>query len=495
MTTNFSGAGTFAHIPGVDPNSFNDPRALAQLNQALRKSVSTAGYQDASSGGGTYGAIMPQSIENTLTSLEYDKSYITAWDRIPKTMVHNTLHEQGVRNKFGNDLDPFFSEGGVGAFSGSDFSKLPVKIKFLSERRRFTDVATMVGKVGVNPSLLAEETQAGTHNILRKCEIALWHANEANNPLHFTGLIPQIINGDGIVEDMRGLEVTAELFEHALAQAYSLGRHGLPDDIYCAPSVRSALSARTASQGRHNQLQITADSRLHYGRRNITIAGPAQTATIRSAPFLNIYQQPCSVAAVGESGKTPATPTLDAATTPVDGTSLFGVNDAGDYIYKIVAVGNYGKSAPLTTAALGVANGQAAQIDLTDSAQKGNSDSSVHYYKVYRSEKDGDASTCLFIGDYPINEGAGGGDTRITDLHERVYGTSDVVMMRMIKPEVELFRLLDLFRRFLPDPGTSKEFLLMLFASPLVKTSQKCVVLRNVKTPVASTGSLLQYAV
>src|SRR5210317_1262366 len=83
---------------------------LADLNSALRKSADI-GYQSpaGTSGGdaGNLSPLVPQSIENTLSSATYTMKELSLWPSIPKLQVTNTLHEYAVINDHGLDLEPF----------------------------------------------------------------------------------------------------------------------------------------------------------------------------------------------------------------------------------------------------------------------------------------------------------------------------------------------------------------------------------------------------
>jgi hypothetical protein len=72
-------------------------------------------------------------------------------------------------------------------------------------------------------------------------------------------------------------------------------------------------------------------------------------------------------------------------------TAYFASGDAGTYFYKVIAGSRHGKSTPATSAAIAVDAGDEVQISVTDSGP------STSYYEVYRSDKDGAATTCRTI--------------------------------------------------------------------------------------------------
>jgi hypothetical protein len=97
---------------------------------------------------------------------------------------------------------------------------------------------------------------------------------------------------------------------------------------------------------------------------------------------------------VGKASVRPAAPTLGAPTSPAyagANTSYFGATDAGTYYYKVVAGSARGKSPPVTSATVVVSSGDQVSIGVTDNGPN------TTYYEVYRSAKDGAASTCRTI--------------------------------------------------------------------------------------------------
>ena len=89
---------------------------LAAMNDALRKATSV-GYQTGAGidGDGALSALVPQSIEGTLSTATYSMKELALWPAIAKRNVTNTLHEFVRIDEHGFDMDPFLSEGGGGA--------------------------------------------------------------------------------------------------------------------------------------------------------------------------------------------------------------------------------------------------------------------------------------------------------------------------------------------------------------------------------------------
>ena len=450
---------------------------LAELNDALRK-ASDIGYQSVSSGSGTFAPLVPQSIERTLASATHSEEELVFWKNIPKGRATQPVHEFARIKEYGLDLDPFISEGAGGVTNHSTFDKDFVRIRYLAERREPTDVATMVGILGMTPQVLARETQDGTINLLTKLERALFHAKPVTDS-HFEGVIHQITtNAPNNVTDLRGKTVTPRLLQNILGELYAAPRYGRPDCIYVEPRVHASLINYAVQFGRHDQLSIGPNGVISYGAQGLQVAAPYGQVPIKGAPFLfNSFEAP----AAPSSSSAPAAPVLAAQApnaAPVNG-SLFTADDAGDYRYKVVAVSladnNGGFSAPVSSNAMAAPAGGSVSLTITAAA-------GVDYYRIYRSAKNGGADTCKHIDDIAA---AGGNDVVWEDKNENIPGTSPVLFVRHDPRIMEFVRLLDLIRRPLAEVKTTKPFLLMMFGSPVVKVPSKCWVLKNAGSPAS----------
>lgn len=477
---NFPQAG--ADVQVADLLRLNEAlRANARKADALRKSA--IGYVTPQSGGGDLGPLVPQSIEGMLPSATSSDKQLSLWPRIDKAMVGSTVHEVPRILDHGLDIDPFFSEGGVGVENGTVYDKIDIKIRYLYERRSVTDVATMVGLVGPNPQALAEATQAGTRNLLRNLERRLWHSKAGLSGLHFSGLIEQIkVGAPKNVTDLRGKVPTPNLLQNIVGAVFAAPLYGEPDTAYVETRVYTALVQYANQFGRHDLLKSPGQGQgvVRWGPGGLVITAPYGDVQVVAAPFL-YRSHPAPSAA--SSASAPAVPALTgggAIAAGAHASSKFIADDAGDYIYKAVAVSltddTGGYSAPLTTAAVTVAAGDRVTFTINNPA-------GVDYYRIYRSTKNGDATTCILLGEFPVNVLGDGGKTLIADANHTIPGTSEIVFVSHDPTMLQFYRLLDLTRRPIPVPKTKHEFLLMLFGSPLVKVATKCWMVENAGSP------------
>ena len=446
-------------------NQMVNPSDLVELNEALRKSAGLIGHQSPAvpDAGAGLSPLVPQSIEGMLSVATHTMNEIALWRNIPKTSVANSLHEYVVVEEHGLDLDPFIAEGGGGtefATGSASYDRKSVKVKYMAERRQISDVASMVGLIGDNRTAMAEETERGTLSLMRKVESQLWHGDESLNSEGFDGIIKQI-SDSGSKLDLNGSVPTPLLLQEILGEVYSSPNYGRPDTIYVEPRIHAELIRQSVENGRHDMFTRDPAQGVTFGQEKIFITAPYGKVAVQSAPFLH-------TASLAPSGAIGSLSTDNAYVAPT-----FAVNPdatsnlpAGKYFYKVVAVGKSGALAPVESLELAVGAGENVTITLS-------SDANVNYYRIYRSELNGTASTCRMIARL-----AGDG-TNYEDKGQHAYNSSNIVFAQHTPDAMQFVRLLDLIRRPLAETSTIRPFLLMLFGSPVVKLPRKMFVLEQ----------------
>ena len=446
-------------------NQMVNPSDLVELNEALRKSAGLIGHQSPAvpDAGAGLSPLVPQSIEGMLSVATHTMNEIALWRNIPKTSVANSLHEYVVVEEHGLDLDPFIAEGGGGtefATGSASYDRKSVKVKYMAERRQISDVASMVGLIGDNRTAMAEETERGTLSLMRKVESQLWHGDESLNSEGFDGIIKQI-SDSGSKLDLNGAVPTPLLLQEILGEVYSSPNYGRPDTIYVEPRIHAELIRQSVENGRHDMFTRDPAQGVTFGQEKIFITAPYGKVAVQSAPFLH-------TASLAPSGAIGSLSTDNAYVAPAfavvpDATSNL---PAGKYFYKVVAVGKSGALAPVESLELTVNAGEKVTITLS-------SDANVNYYRIYRSELNGTASTCRMIARL-----AGDG-TDYEDKGQHAYNSSNIVFAQHTPDAMQFVRLLDLIRRPLAETSTIRPFLLMLFGSPVVKLPRKMFVLEQ----------------
>lgn len=506
-------------LPNINENvTINE---LTRLNDSLRKS-SEVGYQSNTMGAGSLSPIVPQSIEGTLASAAFTMRDLALWPMLPKVQATNTLHEYAVINSNGEDLDPFISEGGGDAnfgASASQYSRKSVKIKYMAEKRSISDVATLVGIVGPNADALAEETERGTMSLLRKMEVQLFHGDEDVNSLSFDGILKQVerdLDGDynqyqfgrpfsGNQENVNGSLLTGAKLHETLGELYSAPRFGNPDAIFMSPKGYSKLIQDSAANGRHDSMVLVnqGDQGVHTlgaGPR-IHIMGPMGPVPVIAAPFISRRLAPPSVASAGSNitaiafvpaVSTPFTtedvrsPAQFLAAEPAKGTEngwdATGTNEGhdGDFRYVFVPVNKLGYGAPIISSVVAAHDGAIPRFNL-----KALSTGTAVYVRVYRAAKGAAATDAQVLKDAQLIGEVKASDIIGADWFDAGFERRDcdsVLISQMDQGNVEFARLLDFIRRPLAEVGAAKQFLLMLFGAPSIKTPKKNFVLRNVRS-------------
>ena len=256
----------------------------------------------------------------------------------------------------------------------------------------------------------------------------------------------------------------------------------------CEPRIYSQLIKQSVQNGRHDSLMVSgmgSDGIQTFGAGpKLHVMGPMGPVPVMSASFLANKFAPPSAAA-GVSGR-PSTPVASIDLASAAQASSFdaaatGKDHDGFVKYIVVGVNQKGYSAPLTVdsgaADLGIEANNTVKLTFT----LADSDD-AEYYRIYRTKPAAaaaavDLSTAKLVYELPKVAGA---VTPFEDFGvERVNG-SRMLFMQMDKDVIEFARLLDFIRRPLAETGASKEFLLMLFGSPIVKVPKKNFVLRGI---------------
>lgn len=472
---------------GIETATQADLRAL---NKALKENANavmkgSVGYpQQGVQYTGEVAPLVPQSIQPTLDSATFTQKHIVFWPMLAKQAVSSTLHESTRVNEHGSMyLDPWIAEGEGGVNSEAEYERLIVKIKYLAERIELTDVATMVGIVGNQRNALAQRTVDGTLALMGKLERQLFLGDEDLTPNSFDGLFKQISAGaPDNVFDQAGVTPTVQNLQTYMTRLNAAPNFGTPTVCLVSPEQHTAFVNQASAAGRHDQVRGTGEAGLTFGKQNLFIQSHVGQVPIIPCPLMRPPETP-NAASQG-SNPPPAlatfSPTLSAATT---GGSRFKAADFGAYNYKIVGVGDEGVTAPFDFSAASVAvsastgANSGVEIEIADTRATG--DSTLRYYRVYRSPVDGGAGTETFMGQYPVNSLGTGTNTLITDLNDDRPKTNTIYILQLTPDVMYWAQLLDFMRRPLAQVKTTIPFLLMLFGALHVKVPTKCFALKN----------------
>lgn len=429
----------FEFQPGEGGFRSTSQEQLEMLQKALETS-----YDRYNQSGGQ--AMVPESLERTLISTTFSEKHLCFWNDIPKKKAYSTVEEYTTLDSYGGGSigSGFFSGGGLPMETDLDAARRYALVKYLGTTRGITHPMTQVNSLAGPGALAAnnaeeKETLAGTRWLLRQLEWALYWGNAATMPQSINGIEASVFGTDMAnvksamqgtnrnIIDMRGANITDETLNEA-AQVI-VDNYGYPTKMYLSNYTLTDLSNYLAEQKR---VLLNGLTNVNLGTPTTAFRSNFGDITYRNSLFLRNEER--TAPGAGTHSKAPIAPVLNVAgiTTPAaaagDATK-FGADDAGDYIYKITAFNPSGESAPLVTDAVVVHAGDKVSIPV-DHAGSPWSDPAhldgVSGFRVYRSAKGGDATTCRFLFEVAVNQAAGAivNPTTIIDLNWLLPGTA-----------------------------------------------------------------------
>lgn len=474
---------------------------LAELNEVLRrnansmhKSAGAVGYPtQGQAASGEFAPLVPQSIQSTIDSATATMRHIVMTPMLPVVEAGSPLHESVVIDEHGSmHLSPFVAEGKAGTRSKSALRRQVVEVKYLAERREITDQATLSNIIAggngmVSKSGLMFETERALHALAIKKERNIFWADSDVDSLAFDGLYKQILAGaPNNVEDMRGAAVDPQKLTQVLQSLVGSPNYAFADTIVCDPLYYGVLQAIAQSYGRFAMPEAKGGANLTFGAEGLYIQGAGGPVKVVQAPLMAQEQQPAGSA----QGDAPPTFTVSNLVSSVltaasDASSLFTTSDAGDYRYKIEAVGDGGVAATYTHgSAVTVAPGDRVKFDFDDAAKATAGDNSIRFYRVYRSTKNGAADTCRLMWTFARNTSGASSGTLFYDTNRYIPRTAPIFILSMTPQVMYWLRFLDTSRIPLAKIELTQPFTCIDFGTPYIKTPKKCAILDNVATSI-----------
>lgn len=490
-----------------------DVRELKKAMADIQKSLITSGYQTPAvttgADNGPYSPLYPESLDTQLTMETYrledelcllSKLKSAAWKEARQTVEQvPVLLDRGNENP----MPLGFSEGSVPGQSKANLTRRTVRMKYIGKAVQVTDQAAFIKGIA-DRTALDYETQFNMETLMRQWEWDMWHANPSIDDNDIDGFIAQM---DGssvaskVVTDLRGETTSLATLQDAIFQASRhSGGFSRVTDIFLSPEFEVQFDRDEVTKVRHMVQGGAYPSRITYGNNGgyqINLGSVMGTSVaINGCNALdpdsigNILR---STSPVGDSAYVPDTPALTGnPVVAADALSQFGANDAGDYAYAILAVGEQGVSAPLFVRvggdpAITVAAGEDVTLTIDDPA-----DGKVKYYRIFRTERnvdltdDGDPSLIKYhlIGRVAYTSGQ---DTVFADRNDNIAGCSSIVLMNFNPEYIQYRELLPMMRRPLATLNTTQRFLMMEWGNLHVKSPIKHRVIKNVRA--AAVGS------
>lgn len=464
--------GGLAHLGGPEDPMLYDPEFVEQLSKAL-----TAGsdINNPGAGAGEGFPLRLEALDSVLFSTTYEEKHLRFFQSLPKGPATNTIMEFNRLLERGSGNAVWMAEGDLPSEDDSTYERAYTQIKFMGTVRRVSHVLTTLKTA--HGDAVAREARNGTVHLLRQLESHLFHADSSLMPLQFDGLEKSLISawgntveadgqlsgwGDTNAIDARGGSLSEDLTTDLADRLVNGPNYGAPNALWSPTGPIKDLSKT-----------MYPKERTTMGERGIvgTYAERVRTpfGDIRLEPDIFIEDSPkADPNGVGRPAERPNTPTLAAPTSPVYAQTKFGATDAGDYIYKIVAVNKYGKSAPATSAAVTVASGDEVRIDVTSA-------NDTDYFEVYRTPKDEAAGEARLI--FKVKRTAA--TQTIRDINRFLPGTSKAYMLTQTPDVMKWLQLLPYTRMPLAQIDTSIRFMLLLYGSLQVMAPRKNGIIYN----------------
>lgn len=433
---------------------------IAELNKALSAGGGNGGTHGVQTAG-ALGPLMPESLDPILTSMTYTEAEFKLWKSVYKDPAYNTAEEYNRLHKVGAGEAAWMGEGDLPEEEDSTYSREVTLVKFMGTTRRVTHVGSIVKTAGIE-NAIAQETKNGTLWLMRQLEEGLFFGDSAIVPVQFDGLNKLMVDGGTPTYDMRGDPLTEEVLSGMCAGVRMAPNYGSIDTIFCSIGVKSDIKNRIRSR-----LRAGFGDKIDFEPK----VDGFDKVKIEDNVFITEGQAP-HASGLGKASKRPLAPAVGAAglTSPVDATAQFAAGDAGTYIYKIVAVNRYGRSAPVTTAGVAVAAGDNVTIPVVDGGQE------TSGYIVYRSTKNGAASTCKEA----FRVARSGPTQDIIDRNAYLPGTSTVFGLEM-KPQTLGWKQLAPFTKLpLATIDTSIRWMQVLYGALQLKAPRHCFRIINV---------------
>jgi len=463
---------SWSHYEGVDGFGAASQQDVDNLNKALSAGQDVNPPGSVTAGDGF--ALRVESLERTLKNTTFKMEHIRLFKAIPKLAAYNTVEEYNQIQSYGENPDAgFIDEGNLPEEDDSSYERKFSVVKYLGTTRRVTHVMSMIRPAHGN--VIAQETINGTMHLLRILERAMFKGDSNLSSLQFDGFERLMLDNSpsNNIIDLRGAPLSEDSLTDAALTVMDAPNYGTPTHLFLNPKVKADL-VKTFFPKERTQPGMLEGGAIGLDVQKVVT--PAGTVRFEDDVFIDDGGAPTG--AVGDASKRPASPTVTtAATTPADGASKFGADDAGDYFYKIQAVNRYGRSAAVDLVAGPTAVTVAAGDKVTAGITPGSA-VAVDWYEIFRTKKDGASGTERLI--LRVTNGAGAGEQTIDDYNDSLPGTTSAYMFQMNLENMSFKQLAPMVKIPLATIDSSIRWMQLLYGVPVLYTPGKNVLFRNV---------------
>lgn len=456
-------------LDGFGGGHLATPEALDALNKAL-----TAG-QAINNPGAAYGEGFPlrvESLERTLKNVTFRMENLRFFKAIPKLGATNTVEEHNVIDSYGEGDDVgFVAEGALPDAQDSRYERKYSVVKYLGTTREVSHVATLIKPAHGN--VIANETVSGTMWLLRILERALFFARSDLSSLQFDGFEKLVSDGAPAANiiDMRGQPLDEDVLIDAALTISDAPNYGVPTHLHLNPKVKADLVKSFFPKGRYDIGSGTKGDMVGLDVNGFT--SPAGDISFEPNVFITDGGSPAG--ASGDPAKRPAAPTISTgATTPADPASLFGVDDAGSYVYKIVAHNDFGRSAAVDVGgAIAIAAGDKLTFGVTPAGGP-----ATKWYSLYRTKKGGASGTERLIARLPNTAGVGA--LTVDDFNGSLPYCTSAFMWQQNLEVLSWKQLAPMLKIPLATISASVRWMQLIYGVPTLYAPGKTVLFKNI---------------
>lgn len=436
---------------------------FAQTNmetmEMLTKALSAGSGVDAASYTGGR-ALIPESLEQTLVNILHTQDEAVLFQRLKKTPVRGPVHQWDARTEVGADDGAWVAEGGDSIEADQTIARQYITMKYLQTLRKVTLQMSISNSI---EDAMALEKNAGTLWLIRNIERALFYGNSDYVSVQPDGLIKLIPSTN--VLDVRGADATSDTFEDKMNEAARVIRENYGK---ASLMLSSTMVMQDVQKLLRDRIRFEAGQTLGTAVFS-KYPTPFGTPELKEDIFI---QEGAVPAASALTSQRPGTPTIGSVTSPVDATSLL---PAGDYVYKVVGVNQYGDSvATAEEVVTGVAAGDNVTIPVTNGSPASTA------YKLYRSKLGGTTGAEVrYLGTYKVT----GSPMDVIDRDFNLPGCSDVFILTMesLYDAIEWAQFLPMMKFDLyPTNAAVYPFLMLLFGAMALKKPVQHVRIKNV---------------
>lgn len=460
-------------MAGFFDNVSSGEMSAGEINE-LQKALA-AGYGTDSSQFTGGRALIPENLESEVVNVVAQlKEDCKVMNSVKKTPVRSTVHEVNLRTGHGDYRHLSVAEGGASIDTDQSLERKTFAMKYLQTRR---SVTKQMEAAETFEGALASEKLAGVETIIKGAEYQCFHGDSSIVPTEFDGFLASIKKANAADQNIINLKGSTlgnygeKIFDEIAAMVR--GKGGFLDKALFPTVLAKDIKEIFADKQRYlmnNPIpNLSFKTIPDYGTAigaNIALSG-------EEAGDDMFFEVKGEVVAEGDATRRPAAPTSVTASASGSGSS-FTANDAGDYMYTVHAVNQYGISAGTSiAAAVTVAAGNKVALTITPG-----SGVAATGFIICRSKKD---DTKVMEMDKVAN--SGNATTVYEDTNDELPGTASMIFLpkKRFQPVYTFGQLLPACTFPLAPTNTAETpFLVMLYGGLEVRAPKHCGLVKNI---------------